>query len=642
MATSGSKSIKVTSYDTLKFSWERTSYSTANNTSTISWKMQLISDSYGAISSSASKKWKVVVNGKTYSGNNTVGIAANSTKTLASDTTTIAHNTDGTKTFSYSFSQTFDINFNGWVGTEGSSGSATLDTIPRASTVTATSAYVENQSTITISRKSSSFTHTVTWSCGSASGTIATKTSSTSLKWTLPTSLYAQIGSTATSKTVTISCTTYNSSGTKVGDTKTCTLSAKTSASRNGPTLSPTVKNYAETQALVGDDTTLIRYYSTAAVTFGASAQDSATLKSKKVTNSGKSRTTDGDITAVTSGDFTFTATDSRGYSKTVTKSVNLINYIKPTCSFKAKMTVAGVATLTASGNVFNGSFGAVTNALNVEYRYKTADGAYSEWTAMTASKSGNTYNSSLTIEGLDYTKTYYFQARVRDTLYTVTAAQKKVRAYPVWDWGESNFHVHGSLGLDNGKSIYGRKTDGSSANMAWISTNDNLNIGGGSYPPKSIYICAADGGSVYVSNDNNSNVYNVLGALKAMTTTHELECTVTNGSGYTGGTATAHLIGNCLRLSIGSTRSTASGVGNITNETVMTIKIKHEGKIDLLYRTDFNSGYDGALAAFDAQCTTDDTYATVTVRLCATGSALTAINAYTVMAANINLNAFV
>ena len=64
MATSGSKSVKVTQHHTLKFSWSESSQSITNNTTTISWKMQLISES--AIYSSASKGWKVVVNGKTF------------------------------------------------------------------------------------------------------------------------------------------------------------------------------------------------------------------------------------------------------------------------------------------------------------------------------------------------------------------------------------------------------------------------------------------------------------------------------------------------------------------------------------------------------------------------------------------------
>ena len=107
MATSGSTSVKVTNWNTLKFSWEVTSQSVVNNTSTVSWKLQLIADSDGRIDSSASKKWSVTVNGTEYSGTNTVGIANNETKTLASGTTTIAHASNGTKTFSYSFSQSF-------------------------------------------------------------------------------------------------------------------------------------------------------------------------------------------------------------------------------------------------------------------------------------------------------------------------------------------------------------------------------------------------------------------------------------------------------------------------------------------------------------------------------------------------------
>ena len=107
MATSGSSSVTVTSWDTLKFSWETTSQSIANNTSTISWKLQLISGSSGRIDSSASKNWSVTVNGTKYSGTNTVGIANNTTKTLASNTSAIAHNSNGTKTFSYSFSHPY-------------------------------------------------------------------------------------------------------------------------------------------------------------------------------------------------------------------------------------------------------------------------------------------------------------------------------------------------------------------------------------------------------------------------------------------------------------------------------------------------------------------------------------------------------
>lgn len=78
---------------------------------------------------------------------------------------------------------------------------------------------VDLGSSITInlsSRLLSSYTHTLTYSFGSASGTIATKTSGSSVSFTPPISLAAQIPS-AMSGTMTITCTTYTSSGTSLG-----------------------------------------------------------------------------------------------------------------------------------------------------------------------------------------------------------------------------------------------------------------------------------------------------------------------------------------------------------------------------------------------------------------------------------------
>lgn len=136
MATSGSTSVTVTAYDTLKFSWWRNSYSTSGNYTDIGWKMELIATNYGLISSSVAKNWSVTVNGTNYSGTNYISIGNNATKTLASGTTRIYHNADGTKTFSYSFSQVFNMNFNGYIGTKSGSGSATLDSIPRYLAIT--------------------------------------------------------------------------------------------------------------------------------------------------------------------------------------------------------------------------------------------------------------------------------------------------------------------------------------------------------------------------------------------------------------------------------------------------------------------------------------------------------------------------
>lgn len=136
--TSGSFSVNATYTtsgnvgDYVTFSWSRTGYS--SNTpcySDISWSLVLHSNGAGYISSSASKSWSVTINGSTYSGTNTIGIGNNTSKTLASGSTRIYHNDDGTKTFSVSFSQAFNITFNSWVGTITGSSSFRLLDIPR-------------------------------------------------------------------------------------------------------------------------------------------------------------------------------------------------------------------------------------------------------------------------------------------------------------------------------------------------------------------------------------------------------------------------------------------------------------------------------------------------------------------------------
>lgn len=137
MASNGSTTVNATYTtsgkvgDALLFSWWVNSQSIPNNTTNIGWKLELVAYGAGYIASSATKSWSITVNGTSYSGTNTVGISSNSTKLLASGSTTIGHNNDGSKTFSYSFSQQFNITFNSSVGTVQGNGSGTLPVIPR-------------------------------------------------------------------------------------------------------------------------------------------------------------------------------------------------------------------------------------------------------------------------------------------------------------------------------------------------------------------------------------------------------------------------------------------------------------------------------------------------------------------------------
>lgn len=239
MATSGSKNISVTSYDTLQFNWSQSSQSTANNTTTVAWTLKLVAGSSGKIISTASKSWAVTVNGTKYSGTNSVAVSNNATITLASGTTTITHESDGSKVFSYSFSQQFDITFSGsWIGTRSGSGTGTLDTIARKSTLSVADGTLGTAQTLTISEKVSSFEHKLTYSCGTASGYILGNengcSTSNSTSWTPPLELAEQ---NKTGKTVSVkfTLTTYKSGGTTVVGsntyTKTFTIPNKLSCS---------------------------------------------------------------------------------------------------------------------------------------------------------------------------------------------------------------------------------------------------------------------------------------------------------------------------------------------------------------------------------------------------------------------------
>ena len=419
----------------------------------------------------AIKMSSVVINGvEVYSGGTYSNITDYQDRTFASASLKIAHTPDGSKSFTIS-------GFSGWIYESGttyaSAQTFTLPTIPRASSVSCSSANIGSNATITINRASTSFTHTLTYSFGSLSGTIATKTSSTNISWTIPTTFYAQIPNDR-SGTGTITCQTYNGS-TLIGS-KSTPFTATVNESASKPTLNPTaVDSNSATTALTGNSSKFIKYYSNASVATGAQARNSATLTSQKITCGAKSITSaSGTINAVESGSFTFSATDSRGYPTTQTLNKTLIEYIKLTCSLNAGApTTAGVATLKISGNYWDGTFGKVANTLTVQYRYKAQGGSYGSWTTVSATKSNNTYNATATISGLNYQTTYVFQARAVDKLATINTDEQARRTTPIFDWSKNDFNVNGDFTVNGATTITGTATVGGAINTQSLKINN-------------------------------------------------------------------------------------------------------------------------------------------------------------------------
>ena len=179
------------------------SQSIANNTSSITVKCYVTTS--GGSYNNYSPSGKCTINGTTYSFSHS--IPANTKTLVYSKTVTVGHNTDGTKTVSASF--TFNTEL--YEGTIKASTSKKLTTIPRTTTPSLSASSVKPGGSITISmpRASSSFDHTLTYSCGKSSGTIGSNLG-TSKTWTVPTSFITQNPN--DNQTCTITCKTYSGS----------------------------------------------------------------------------------------------------------------------------------------------------------------------------------------------------------------------------------------------------------------------------------------------------------------------------------------------------------------------------------------------------------------------------------------------
>ena len=111
--------------------WKVNSQSTSNNSSNVTASVFIRSSGNGyTISSTASKNITLTINGTSYSGTATVGIGANTKKTLLTKTVDVKHNSDGTKTCAFACSGALGLTLSGTkYNTVSHSGNGTFNTI---------------------------------------------------------------------------------------------------------------------------------------------------------------------------------------------------------------------------------------------------------------------------------------------------------------------------------------------------------------------------------------------------------------------------------------------------------------------------------------------------------------------------------
>lgn len=135
-------------YSKFYVNWQQVSQSTANNSTTINWQAGLYtgtSSDHDFWYSNAVKITNVTINGQTVStGGTWSNIKSGGDNQLLSNSITIPHNSDGTKTFSISIS--------GWLygsGDKSGSGSFALTNIPRKTSITSFSVSKRSETTFT-------------------------------------------------------------------------------------------------------------------------------------------------------------------------------------------------------------------------------------------------------------------------------------------------------------------------------------------------------------------------------------------------------------------------------------------------------------------------------------------------------------
>lgn len=479
-----------------------------NNKSNITLTLyaQATSTSVGAYNLNGNASANIKIDGTTKKSSSTLDMDFRNKAKVDMITWTgdVEHDDEGKLTIT--ISGNFDTNGPSSVTTGSVSKKWTLTTIKRASSVTCADGNIGSATTINISRASSSFTHTLTYEFEGLTGTIATKTSSTSIGWTIPTSFYEKIPN-ATYGTCTIHCTTYSGS-TKIGDTQNCTFKASVFVEDNRPEITATVIDVNEkTVALTGDADKLIKYFSNAQVDLTATAKNSATIASQKVVCGNLSSSEASSVLeGVESGTFEISCKDSRKISSDADPVVKeMIEYIKlafTDIKLSRPSTTSNTINCSLKGNYFNQSFGQVDNTLNLKYRYIVSGGEWEEnYIELTPTIDGNTFTYEASLgDVFDFNKGYEFEFVAEDKLMPATEPVPVTRGIPIIDIGEEDIVINIPVYEEENKVLSARIGD-------VIITSTNVNPSekyGGTWKLVDKEFKSGYGTSAFSENSNN------------------------------------------------------------------------------------------------------------------------------------------
>ncbi len=327
------------------------------------------------------------------------------------------------------------------------SGNITLDTIPRATEISAGDANITGCAAVVLSKKSPGFTHSVAYRFGALSGYLTEdggvsdtecRFSSSVVNFRLPESFYGEIPN-AKAGICTLTCHTY--SGDAVIGSKTAQFTATAPESLCAPVVELQVadENPVSVRA-TGDSAVLLPYISHARCVLTATARNGATITQRTVAGqelAGHSLT----LKPFAGGEILATVTDSRGYTTRLTLTPTQVGYVPVTVStglFRENPT-ADTVSLRLFGQCYRGGFGVFDNTLQIVGTTQSGQ----EIQQTVEIREDNTYDTTVLLTGVPYEESFLVELTVKDALMKETVSVTVPKGLPVFDWGEQDFSFH-------------------------------------------------------------------------------------------------------------------------------------------------------------------------------------------------------
>lgn len=291
--------------------------------------------------------------------NKHIRISYNSNTVAITHTVTVRHNDDGSRNVTISASGLIPSTS---LSNTVISGTVTLDAFDRLATLSASDGTLGTAQTLSVVQADSSFPHTITYTCGTASGTVCTKSTNTSISWTPPVSLASQ-NTAGTSVTVSLTITTYISdeyAGSRTITIK-CSIPASvkpscsiavSDANGHATKYGAYVQGYSKFKIVTTPTTAYGAKIISTTVTADGTTYNGNTVTSNVVQNAG----------ALT---ITTTVTDERGRTGTASINVSVLAYTAPAISLLKVNRCNSNGTENPQGDCVMVTFSSSTTTLN-------------------------------------------------------------------------------------------------------------------------------------------------------------------------------------------------------------------------------------------------------------------------------------